>query len=143
MYFLTLCTQNREKILCDVIVGDGVLDVPKIKLTPTGKIVEKYIHSINNVEKVSVEKYVIMPDHIHLLLYIDDIYGTSRTPSPTNSLVPKTISGFKRFCNKEIGRNIWQRSFYDHIIRNEKDFIEHLEYIDGNPEKWAGKRQMF
>jgi hypothetical protein len=93
--------------LCDVIVGDGVLDVPEIKLTQTGKIVEKYIHSINNVDKLSVEKYVIMPDHIHLILYIDDIdlFGTSRTPSPTNFRIPKTISGFKRLCDKEIGKN--------------------------------------
>ena len=47
LYFLTICTKHRQKILCDIVVGDGVLDVPEIKLTPTGKIVEKYIHSIN------------------------------------------------------------------------------------------------
>ena len=139
LYFLTICTHNRQKILCDIIVGDGVLDVPEIKLTPTGKIVEKYIYSMNNVDKLSVEKYVIMPDHIHLILYIDDIdpFGTSRTPFPTNFRIPKTISGFKRLCNKEIGKNIWQRSFHDHIIRDEKDYITRCDYIDKNPTLWV------
>lgn len=138
LYFLTICTKHRQKILCDIIVGDGVLDVPETKLTQTGKIVEKYIHSINNVDKLSVEKYVIMPDHIHLILYIDDIdpIGTSRTPSPINSRIPKTISGFKRLCNKEIGKNIWQRSFHDHIIRDEKDYAARWDYIENNPALW-------
>jgi REP element-mobilizing transposase RayT len=115
------------------------LDVPETILTSTGKIVEKYIHSINNVDKLSVEKYVIMPDHIHLILYIDDIdlFGTSRTPSPTNFRIPKTISGFKRLCNKEIGKNIWQRSFHDHIIRDEKDYITRWDYIDNDPTLWV------
>ncbi len=137
MYFITICVKNKEKLLCN-IVGGGVLDAPKTELTKSGKIVEKYIHSINNVNKVSVENYVIMPDHIHLLIYVDNIddYGTSRTPSPTNSLISKTVSGFKRFCNKEIGYNIWQRSYYDHVIRNEKDYIKHFNYIEDNPISW-------
>lgn len=78
LYFLTLCVKNKEKFLCK-IVGRDVLDTPSILLTEKGKIVEKYINSINNAEKVSVEKYVIMPDHIHLLLFIDNFNGASRT----------------------------------------------------------------
>ncbi len=88
---------------------------------------------------VSVEKYVIMPDHIHLLLFVDDIHGVSRTPRPTNSIIARTISGFKRLCNKEIGKNLWQTSFFDHIIRNEEDYIKHCEYIDNNPVSWLEK----
>ena len=78
MCFLTLCIKDKEKLLCN-IVGRGVLDTPSVLLTSTGKIVEKYIRSINNVEMVSVEKYVIMPDHIHLLLFVDNLHGVSRT----------------------------------------------------------------
>ncbi len=144
LYFLTICVKNKEKILCK-IVGDGVLDVPKIILSPYGKIVEKYILSINNTEKISVHKYVIMPDHIHLLIFVDNytegpLHGTSRTPSPTNALVPHMVSTFKRFCNKEIGLNIWQRGFYDHIIRNEQDYIKHYNYIETNPLLWEKER---
>lgn len=139
LYFLTICVKNKEKLLCN-IVGDVVDAVPKTELTPVGKIVEKYIHSINNAKKLSVENYIIMPDHIHLLIYIDDIYGTSKTPSPTNSLIPHMVSTFKRFCNREIGRNIWQRSYFDHIIRNEEDYIKHYNYIETNPLLWVDNK---
>ena len=67
--------------------------------------------------------------------------GQSRTPVPTNieranSLISQFISTFKRFCNKEYGENIWQARFYDHIIRNHKDFENHLKYIYENPIQW-------
>ena len=85
-----------------------------------------------------VEKYVIMPDHIHLMVFLEneDYYGTSRTPSPTNEVIPKTVSGFKRLCNKEIGKNIWQRGYYDHVIRNDADYSKHFDYIENNPVLW-------
>ncbi len=43
---------------------------------------------------------------------------------------------FKRFCNKKYGKNIWQRGFYDHIIRNDEDYENHLRYIQENPLRW-------
>ncbi len=86
---------------------------------------------------ISVDKYVIMPNHIHLILSITDFsIGTSRTPSPTNSETSKFISTFKRFCNKEYGKNIWQRLSNDHIIRGEKDYQKIWEYIDTNVIRW-------
>ena len=135
MYFLTICTKNKEKLLCR-IVGRDVLDAPSILLTEKGKIVEKYIHSINNAENVSVEHYVIMPNHIHLLIYVDNPLGASGTSRPTHAALPRTVSGFKRLCNKEIGENIWQDSYYDRIIRGHKDFENHWNYIDKNPYLW-------
>lgn len=60
----------------------------------------------------------------------------SEMPVPTNSLVSNFISTFKRFCNKKYGCNIWQERSYDHIIRNQEDYNEKWEYIDGNPLKW-------
>lgn len=135
MYFITICTKNKKKLLCD-IVGDGAFDVPKTVLTATGRIVDKYILSTDRIEKVSVEKYVIMPNHIHLLVFIEDINGTSRAPSPTNAMIPHVVSTLKRFCNREIGANIFQRSYHDHIIRNEMDYKKIWEYIDNNPARW-------
>ena len=102
-----------------------------------GIIAEKHICEMSAFySDISVAKYVIMPNHIHFLLVVDN--GTSRTPSPTkqNATVSRFVSTFKRFCNKEIGENIWQRSFYDHIIRNQEDFDKHWQYIDENPLKW-------
>ena len=65
--------------------------------------------------------------------------GSSRTPTPTdkpNAVVPAFVSTFKRFCNKEFGENIWQRYYYDHAIRNKRDFEEISKYIYENPLKW-------
>ena len=53
-----------------------------------------------------------------------------------NEIIPKIISSLKRFTNKQSGFEIWQRSFLDHVIRNEKDYLEHWEYIENNPLKW-------
>ena len=62
--------------------------------------------------------------------------GTSRAPSPTNEMIPHIVSTFKRFCNKELGENIFQRSYYDHAIRNSQDYDEHVKYIFENPINW-------
>ena len=134
---MTVCTKEKQPFLCE-IVGDGVLDVPpKTKMLAIGAIAEKYLRQMSAFyENVSVAKYVIMPNHIHFLIVVES--GTSRTPSPTkqNSVVSRFVSTFKRFCNKEIGENVWQRSFNDHIIRNQEDFDKHWQYIDENPLRW-------
>ena len=134
-YFITICTHNKQKILCDV-VGGGAIDAPKCVLTKTGEIVEKYILSTNKIPDITVDKYVIMPNHIHLLLLVESTGGTSRAPSPTNNIISHSISTLKRFVNKDIGQNIFQRSFHDHIIRGEADYFKIWNYIDTNPEKW-------
>ena len=132
-YFITICTDKKQCILGN-IVGDGALDVPKMILSKQGKIVEKYILSTNNIPKLNVDKFIIMPNHIHLILSIQN--GTSKAPSPTNNIISHAISTLKRFTNAEIGYNIFQRSFYDHIIRGEEDYLKIWNYIDTNPQKW-------
>ena len=134
-------------------VGDGVLDVPhnspQIELFECGKIAEKYLKQINDFyNDISVDKYIIMPDHIHFILSVNGAHpdgmsrtpdGMSRTPSPTvaktNSAVARFVSTFKRFSHKEIGKPIFQRSYYDHIIRDQNDYNEKWEYIENNPQK--------
>ena len=111
VYFITICTQNRRCILSR-IVGTGVPDCPQIELTKYGQVADKYIKQLNDFyNHLSVEKYVIMPNHIHLLLWVkENKYaienGQSRTPVPTNieranSACSQFVSTFKRFCNKE------------------------------------------
>lgn len=70
-YFITICTKERQKILSK-IVGDGAHDVPKTELTQYGKIAEKYILSTDKIENVFVEQYVIMPNHIHMIVFVDN-----------------------------------------------------------------------
>ena len=69
---------------------------------------------------------------------VNKILGPSRTPVPTrqNTVVSRFVSSFKRFCNKDIGENIWQYRSYDHIIRNKQDYEKHLKYIYENPIRW-------
>jgi REP element-mobilizing transposase RayT len=74
-----------------------------------------------------------MPNHIHLIIQNDN--GTMWASSPTQSISQK-IKSFKTLVTKEIGHNIFQRSFHDHIIRGEKDYLKIWNYIDTNPQKW-------
>ena len=137
--FLTICTKEKQCILSR-IVGTGVLDGPQIELSEYGQIADKYINQLNDFyDDLSVESYVIMPNHIHIMLWVKGAEnGPSRTPVPTvqNSVPSRFVSTFKRFCNKEYGHNIWQRHFNDHIIHNRDDYQEHINYICENPARW-------
>ncbi len=128
-YFITICTKDRKRILSN-IVGDDAHIVPK----EYGKIVEKYIGNV-----AEIKKYAIMPDHIHLIIEIDN--GTMWASSPTNR-VASIVRSIKTLTTKEIGKPIFQRSYYDHIIRNQEDYNEIWEYIENNPRKWALKTNL-
>ena len=136
-YFVTICTQNRKCILSE-IVGGGARDAPHSRLTEMGLIVMHHILSGNNISGLTVDKFVIMPNHIHLILLIDrsPAGGTSWAPSPTNAAIPHFISTLKRFCHRDIGEKIFQRSYHDHVIRGEKDYQKIWQYIDNNPASW-------
>ena len=136
-YFVTLCTKEKKKLLCD-IVGTGVLDGPQVRFTAHGEIARKHLEEMANFYRdVKLEKYVIMPNHIHLLLHVYGVDGPSGRPVPTNSAISKFVGTLKRFCNREYGVNIWQARSHDHIVRGEKDYLKIWAYIDHNPAKWA------
>ena len=134
-YFITICTHQKQCIL-GKIVGEGF---PLPQLSTQGKIAEKYILSINEKYPcVDVNKFVIMPNHIHFILCIEN--NGRGNPSPTISNV---VGWLKYGITKEINNfykspqdNIFQRSFHDHIIRGEKDYLKIWNYIDTNPQKW-------
>lgn len=135
-YFITIVSLDRKNMFSNLIVRDGVLDIPQIHLSKYGVVIEKYIKSINSTYKDrNIVKYVIMPNHLHFIVEITES-GTSGTPYPTNAKIPSLISTLKRFVNKEIGFNIWQRSYYDHVIRDNKDYKNIWNYIDTNPTRW-------
>lgn len=134
-YFITICTHNKEKILSN-IVGEGF---PLPQLTQQGEITEKYILSVNEkYPGVFTDKYIIMPNHIHIIFQIKN--NGRGNPSPT---IPNVVGWLKYNITKEInkinnsvGHNIFQRSFHDHIIRGEEDYLKIWEYIDTNAQKW-------
>ena len=118
-YFITICTNEHECVLSNIITqADGtVLNA----LTPYGKVAESYLVTIPGVDQ-----YVIMPNHIHMI-----IHKTNGKP------IASDIRSFKVLVTKSIGKSIWQRSYYDHVIRDETDYMIKWKYINENPAKWA------
>ena len=85
----------------------------------------------NHYPGVIVEKYVVMPNHIHAVIFLTD----------EKSKLENVIGSYKSFVSREIhkvkpGMKVWQNSFHDHIIRNEKSYQNIWQYIDSNPKKW-------
>ena len=136
-YFITLCTEDKRCIL-GRIVGGGALDAPYVQLSEHGRTVQRYIESGGRIPGIGIDKYVVMPNHIHIILFVDETVpqGTSRAPSPTNAAVPHFVSTLKRFVHRDIGEKIFQRSYHDHVIRGEQDYQKIWQYIDSNPAKW-------
>ena len=133
-YFLTICTRERKEILSQINSCSENVD-----LLEYGVIADKIIQQMNMFyDNVNIEAYVIMPNHIHVLAVVSE-GGASRTSPPTrqHSVISRFVSNFKRLCNREYGENIWQRHFYDHIIRNREDYENHLRYISENPARWS------
>ena len=132
-YFITVCTVNREKIFWSDRRGElrSPVNVP---LSDIGEIVANEIRKLNTVyDAVRVDKHCIMPDHIHLILSINTSENGRTQFAPTISQV---IKQFKGSITKQVGRPIWQKSFYDHCIRNRQDYNELWEYIENNPLKY-------
>ncbi len=137
MYFITVCVTDKKHLL-GRIVGFGDFDEPQMMLSEYGEILDRNINLMDaKYSHMNVDKYVIMPNHFHLILNITDYKnGASEIAAPYNNEISKFISLLKRYCNREYGTNIWQRSYHDHIIRGEKDYRKIWEYIDANVVRW-------
>ena len=132
-YFVTVCTKDKACILSTIVGVDAHID-PYLRLTKTGEIVEKYLRTIPGVGE-----YVIMPNHVHMMLHIsadDPLQGPMWASAPTQASIPSLIRSWKTLTTKEIGKSIWQRSYYDHIIRDDEDYYCRIRYIEENPKKW-------
>ena len=132
-YFVTLCTDNRSNIFGDVNNLNNIGNIADAELQ---KITEHF-------PRVKVDKYVVMPNHIHAIIVIgcDDTIvgnGLDRSKIPTLSeIIGLYKSGVSRQVHKSYpDLKVWQKSFYDHIIRNEKEYLEIWKYIDENPIRW-------
>lgn len=134
-YFLTICTAIRYNFFWQnevkPAVGASIARPKEIELSQYGKTVDEAIKNIPVVyPSVSVDHYIIMPDHIHLLLSIRADENGRPMVAPT---VSRIVQQFKGYVTKRIGYPIWQKLFYDHVIRNKEDYKEHVKYIYGNP----------
>ena len=141
-YFITICTQGRQQILWesdtfteDDNVGASIARPQRAPtLSKTGKVVEQCIWEIPvHYPHISVEKYAVMPNHIHLLLLIQREPDGRPMVAPTVSTV---MQQFKGIVSKQLSRSIWQKSFHDHIVRTEHGYAQIWQYIDTNPQLW-------
>lgn len=144
-YFITICAKDRKcifgKITKKYIENSNPIALEQkivvdadVELSAIGETVLEVIDSSRNAyENIIVENYVIMPNHLHLLLYVkhNDIESTF-----SNSLISNYVAALKQKVNRTYGYNVFQRSFFDHIVRGEKDFDNIYDYIDNNPVLW-------
>ena len=132
-YFITICTANREKIFWETRRGD-LWSPANVPLSDCGKIVDAEFQKMNSVySAVHVDKYCIMPDHVHMILRIDTDADGRPQVAPT---ISRVIQQFKGSVTKQVGQPIWQKSFYEHSIRNPWDYDEIWAYIENNPLKY-------
>ena len=136
-YFVTICTDKRKRILSRISVGRGALTPPCVELSDIGRTIEKHIFRTNDIyPNVSINTFVIMPNHVHLIVAIEPAAdGGVRAPRPTT--LSDIVRSIKAMVTRELGYSIWQTSFYDHVIRNETDYLRIWQYIDNNPAHWA------
>ncbi len=137
-YFITICTRGKECVLSRILVGEG-LAPPAVALTAIGRIVEEQLRLLpGRFPSLSVDRYVIMPNHIHLLLTLSGDSAGGASPSPT---ITNMVGALKSQTSRLSGMApLWQRSYYDHVIRNGDDHRQIAEYIDANPARWGEDR---
>ena len=137
-YFVTICTNNRNPIFADPIQD-------QFRLTPAGVIADECWRAIvEHFEGIELDAHVIMPDHVHGIVGIPDTSHLDAANSPPSliSIVGSYKSAVSRRIRQEIPYwqgDVWQRSYYDHIIRGERDLEEIREYIVCNPGKLVEK----
>ena len=155
-YFVTICIQNKMHILSEIVedcvVGEGLAPPEiEIKLKSCGEIVREQLQSIETrFPTVTVEDYVIMPDHLHAIIFLheeakeESLKDAAGGASPSHTL-NDVISAFKsltsRICKQKYGiEKMFQRSYVDHVIRDENDYETRKKYIYENPIRWYCKK---
>jgi len=151
-YFVTICTQNKECLF-------GEIENGKMRLNDAGKMARKYWDDIPaHFPNVTPDVFVVMPNHIHGILFIADAPVGAKNVSPiqphkrphgTSKTIGSVIRGFKigvtKWMRQSHGRNIfrpnnlhvvWQRNYYEHIISNNDEMNRISEYVINNPVQW-------
>ena len=129
-YFLTICTKDRKCLLWDTVGAS----IARPQLTGYGQVVQNAIREIpKHYPAIFLDHYVVMPNHIHLLLQINTDPDGRPMAAPTISTVVQQLKGV---VTKPLGHSIWQKLFHDHIIRSQADYTKIWEYIENNPLQW-------
>ncbi len=146
-YYVTICTQNRECLFGEITDGQMVLN-------DAGKIVaDEWMKTGEIRNEIELDEWVVMPNHFHGIVMIrrgdPPVAPTPRPlPEPRPKSIGSLMSGFKSAVTKRIneirktpGMKLWQRNYYEHIIRNQNELNRIREYIANNPMKWEFDRE--
>ena len=141
-YFVTICTEGRRELF-PLAVGATPCGRPH----PARQLAETYLLKLpEKFPHIVLPKWVVMPNHVHILLCIE-----GETPPGGHAGPPQqeaigwyktmTTNGYIRAVKAGIlppfSGKIWQRGYYEHIIRNDRDYLDVWTYIDQNPARWA------
>jgi len=135
VYHVIICSYQQTPWFGFISAGGNLppLPNPAIQLTAYGKAVEQAIKNIPNIYKhVQVKNYVVMPNHVHLVLYF--AFPDEAKDRPTLSVV---MNQMKRFASMQAGITLWQRSFYDNIINDREEYEGTIQYVKNNPANWS------
>ena len=134
-YYITICTQNRRCLLSN-IVGRGLAPAETVP-TAYGRIAEEQLLLLEKkYPTLKIDRYVIMPNHMHMILFLGEAAGASPRPTITD-----IVCAYKSLTTRECKKakpidKLFQTSFYEHIIRGQEDYDEIAKYIENNPQKW-------
>jgi len=149
-YFVTTCTWQREYAFGEIMNG-------LVQLNRRGEIVQAVWDDLpNHYALVQLDAFVVMPNHIHAIIVLEDnteqaSVGAGLRPAPTTPstlaarpALPEIVRAFKSFSARRInesrqtaGRPVWQRNYFEHVIRDERELITIRRYILNNPLQWA------
>ena len=146
-YFITICTHDRDCLFGDVVEGE-------MRLNPLGEIAREEWHGSAGLRPgLALDTFVVMPNHVHSIVTIiaaDDVGAHSNAPSRDTSFqrsprsVATFIGGFKGAVTRRVnalrdttGSQVWQRNYYEHVIRDEDEFQRIRWYIEDNPRRWS------
>ena len=139
-YFITICSHDRKCTFGTVVPGDA-FHSPMVRLSALGEVIRRNLDMIHDIyPDVRIEKSVIMPNHVHLLIIVCGVRGS--VAKLDKMLIPKVIQSFKASVTRQMpeSKPIWQTRYHDHIIRDEQDFQRRWMYIDNNPASWIEDR---
>lgn len=141
--FVTICTKERSPCLGKIVWDrSDVFGTAHCALSEIGEVVQKYLCGIENAyPDVHVDTFMIMPDHVHLLLCfqkdaLSSVHEDAKSPATYTRLV-RMVRSCKTLVTKEIGYSIWQASFYDSILPEGDALAYTRQYILHNPARWA------
>ncbi len=146
LYFVTICVTEKYQVLWENVGANSVRpltakELLRPKLSDIGKVVKRKLTEIaEHYPDVFVEMSCIMPDHVHIIINIEKQPKNGRTlfaPTSETPTLSRVIKHFKEAVTKELGYSIWQKSFYDTIIKNRKQHAEIRHYIANNPVKYV------